>query len=291
MKDENTDNYYYQLVSHIRKFKGMNPPDSISACKTITIDGNFSDWANVTPVFKDAAGDVVNRNFQNVNGSAMLTTSSARNDIVESRVTYDSNNVYFYVKTLNNISTYTGTNWMLLFIDADRSKGTGWEGYDYVVNLGVTSASQTTLKQWTGSAWGNAVAITYKVVGNEMELSIPRSSVQMTSGTPEFYFHWADNPQQLNDITAFFTDGDSAPDRRFNYNFSTSKTVTLPETPYKTMTIPGTVEFEDFDNGGAGVAYADATFGNQGGAYRLNESVDIENTPGGGYDVTKTNTG
>ena len=133
--------------------------------------------------------------------------------------------IYFYVKTVDPISPCTDPNWMLLFIDGDRNKGTGWEGYDYVVNLGVTSATQTTLKQWTGSAWGNAVTVTYKVVGNEMELSIPRSSLLMTTGTPEFYFHWSDNPQQLNDISAFFTDGDSAPDRRFNYNFSTSKIV------------------------------------------------------------------
>ncbi len=289
MKDGNTDNFYYQTVSNIRKFKGMSAPQAFSSPATISIDGNFAEWAAVTPLFKDVAGDVQHRNFQNVLGTATLTNNTGRNDIIESRATYDANNIYFYVKTVDAISPSIDPNWMLLFIDADRNKGTGWEGYDYVVNLGVTSASQTTLKQWTGAVWGNAVSISYKVVGNEMELNVPRSSVGMSTATPEFYFHWADNPQQLNDITAFFTDGESAPDRRFNYNFSTSKIATLPETPYKTITIPGTVEFEDFDNGGALIAYADATIGNQGGAYRLNESVDIENTTGGGSDVTRTN--
>jgi len=289
MKGGYTDNYYYQMVSNIRKYKGMQTQEAASATQTITIDGTFNEWNTVSPVYKDPAGDTAHRNFLGSNNSTVYTNTTGRNDIIESRTTYDANNIYFYVKTVDPISPGTDPNWMLLFIDADRSKGTGWEGYDYVVNLGVTSASQTTLKQWTGSAWSNAVSILYKVAGNEMELSIPRSSVQMTTGTPEFYFHWADNSQQLNDISAFFTDGESAPDRRFNYNFSTSKIVTLPETTYKALTIPGTVEFEDFDNGGAGVAYADATLGNQGGAYRLNESVDIENTTGGGSDVTKTN--
>ena len=291
MKGGRTDNYYYQLISNIRKFKGMSAPQVFSTPTTMNMDGSFAEWANVTPIYQDPKGDTMHRNFAGYDPTTTFINNTGRNDIIESRTTYDANNIYFYVKTVDAISPSTDPNWMLLFIDADRSKGTGWEGYDYVVNLGVTSATQTTLKQWTGSAWGNTVSITYKVVGNEMELSIPRSLVQMTNGTPEFYFHWADNPQQLKDITAFFTDGESAPDRRFNYNFSTSKIVTLPETPYKTMVIPGTVEFEDFDNGGAGVAYADANLGNQGGAYRLNESVDIENTPGGGYDVTKTNTG
>jgi hypothetical protein len=59
-----------------------------------------------------------------------------------------------------------------------------------------------------------------------MEISIPRSALNMTDKTPEFYFHWADNPQHINDITAFFTDGESAPDRRFNYSFNHSDTTT-----------------------------------------------------------------
>ncbi|MBV5342394.1 hypothetical protein JZU68_01850, partial [bacterium] len=61
----------------------------------------------------------------------------------------------------------------------------------------------------------------------------------MDKVTPEFYFKWSDNPQNLTDVTAFFTDGDAAPDRRFNFNFSNSKIVTVPQTPYKTMNIPG----------------------------------------------------
>ncbi|MBC7745732.1 MAG: hypothetical protein H7096_11580, partial [Flavobacterium sp.] len=137
MKDGITDNYYYQLVSHIRRYKGMNAPEPISASKTVAIDGNFEEWMDITPVFKDAEGDVSIRNFKNVNNSAILTNTSARNDISESRATFDANNIYFYVKTAGGLTPSTDPNWMLLFIDADRNKGTGWEGYDYVVNLGV----------------------------------------------------------------------------------------------------------------------------------------------------------
>ena len=220
MKGGYTDNYYYQLVSHIRKFKGVSAPEAVSPSKTISIDGNLSDWSDVTPLYKDAPGDVVNRNFKNVNNSAILTNNTARNDIIESKTTYDATNLYFYVKTVANITPYTDPNWMLLFIDVDKNKATGWEGYDYVVNLGVTSSTQTTLKQWNGSSWANPVTITYSLSGNQMELIIPRTAVGLINSTPKFYFHWADNPQQLNDITGFFTDGESAPDRRFNYDFT-----------------------------------------------------------------------
>jgi phosphatidylserine/phosphatidylglycerophosphate/cardiolipin synthase-like enzyme/predicted Rdx family selenoprotein len=50
--------------------------------------------------------------------------------------------------------------------------------------------------------------------------------------------------------------------------------------------LPGTLEAENFDNGGSGVAYRDNTAGNSGGQYRSTD-VDVEGTSdtGGGYDV------
>jgi ketosteroid isomerase-like protein len=50
--------------------------------------------------------------------------------------------------------------------------------------------------------------------------------------------------------------------------------------------VPGTIEAEDFDAGGEGVAYHDATPSNAGGEYR-DTDVDIERTAdgGGGYNV------
>jgi phosphatidylserine/phosphatidylglycerophosphate/cardiolipin synthase-like enzyme len=50
--------------------------------------------------------------------------------------------------------------------------------------------------------------------------------------------------------------------------------------------LPSTkLEFENFDEGGANVAYFDLSSGNSGGKYRPTEDVDIESTPAGGYDV------
>jgi beta-glucosidase len=48
--------------------------------------------------------------------------------------------------------------------------------------------------------------------------------------------------------------------------------------------VPGTIQAEDFDNGGEGVAYHDTTSGNAGGQYRTTD-IDIEASGNGGYDV------
>jgi len=57
-------------------------------------------------------------------------------------------------------------------------------------------------------------------------------------------------------------------------------------TPYNgsPATVPGTIQAENFDNGGEGVAYHDDGPTNVGGVYRQT-GVDIEASAGGGYDV------
>src|SRR3989442_4427772 len=54
--------------------------------------------------------------------------------------------------------------------------------------------------------------------------------------------------------------------------------------------MPGIVQAENFDNGGNGVAYYDATPGNQGGQYRLDVDVDIM-AGNGGYVIGNFQTG
>src|SRR5437762_4552616 len=72
-------------------------------------------------------------------------------------------------------------------------------------------------------------------------------------------------------------------------------TGTVP-TPYTgtPIAVPGSFEAENFDLGGEGVAYHDNTPGNQGGAYRLTEDVDIvvsSDALGGVYVVNNFETG
>jgi glucose/arabinose dehydrogenase len=50
-------------------------------------------------------------------------------------------------------------------------------------------------------------------------------------------------------------------------------------------TIPGKIEIENFDTGGEGFAYHDASTGNAGNQYRTTEDVDLENCSEGGYNI------
>lgn len=60
-----------------------------------------------------------------------------------------------------------------------------------------------------------------------------------------------------------------------------------PQAPFdaEPLSIPGRIEAEAFDVGGAGVAYFDADPSNNGGALRPNEGVDIEASTPTGFNV------
>lgn len=285
MKDGYRDNYYMQMVQNIRRYKGIREHSIETAHTDISVDGNFSDWEQAGNEFLDAIGDTRHREH-NGYGGLKYTNNSGRNDIMSSKVALDADSLYFYVQTVYEMTSSEDPNWMLLFIDVDRNKGTGWEGYDYVINKGDISPTRSTLMQWTGLEWGNAISIPIAQAGTQMEISVLRSDLQLGTGTPEFYFKWADNPLHLEDISCFFNDGEAAPDRRFNYNFSSSGISVVEQSPFRDLDIPGTIELEDFDHGSAGLAYKDATVGNSGGAYRTDVSVDIGEKAENEYFIT-----
>lgn len=213
-----TDNFFYQLAAHLRLYKGMKKQEEASPSQKIKMDGQFDEWKNISPKFLDFEGELKNRDNEGAPLGTHYTNATARNDIVESRVSYDNKNIYFYVKTAVALTPWNNKNWMLLYIDSDCNKQTGWEGYDFIVNLDVISANKTTLKHYANGNWEAAANCTYKVTTNEMEIAVPANQLK-TGAKPQFYFHWTDNVQKLNDINEFFINGESAPERRYNYHY------------------------------------------------------------------------
>jgi len=50
-------------------------------------------------------------------------------------------------------------------------------------------------------------------------LSIPRQLLRKNGAVPAFDFHWADNIQSFGGVEELGINGDSAPNRRWNYRF------------------------------------------------------------------------
>ena len=219
MKGGHTDNYYYQMIDGIRRFKGVRPPEPSIGPKTIKIDGKFDDWAGVRPEYLDWAGDTEHRNSVGWGAANKYVNNTGRNDIVRTKVSYDGKYVYFYAETKDALTSYKNPSWMLLFIDADCDSSTGWHGYDCLVNKTVGPKISTPMKNTGAWNWNQARDVSYNVAGNKLEIRIPRRHLGLAGKPVKLDFHWADNIKQNDDIIEFAVSGDSAPDRRFNYHF------------------------------------------------------------------------
>lgn len=232
------DHFYNQMVSYIRKFKGMNTqtPSSgavVGAGKT----GKSIDWSAVTPVYRAYEGNTLHRDYDGYSGYH-YTNTTGRNDFVESRVTYDAENLYFMMETADNITPYTDAAWMRLFIDvAGVEDDKNWETFEYVVNRITPTADEAYLERSTGGwSWENVGSVKYIVNGNRMVITVPRAYLGIADEDFTVNFKWSDNMQTEGDIMDFYVSGDVAPGARFKYTF-TSVGLPSDETDTETTAI------------------------------------------------------
>jgi hypothetical protein len=212
------DDYFYQAVDFIRRYKGVRQIPAITP-RPIQIDGRFDDWRSVEPEYRDTIGDPVQRNHPGWGAAGPYVNTTGRNDLVAAKVSFDSQNVYFYVRTRQPITPPTDPNWMMLLIDADHNPATGWLGYDLIVNRAGIRPQLTTVERSLGKGyrWGSPVDVPYRVWGNELELAIPRAVLGIGKLPATIDFKWADNIQQTGQASDFTLNGDVAPNDRFNY--------------------------------------------------------------------------
>ena len=104
MEGGHTDNYYYQLVANIRRYKGQHAPEPASLEQTIDLKGSFAQWDAVTPEYCDHVDDTMHRNEPGNFQAGPYVDDTGRNDIVAAKVARDKNYVYFYVRTQNPLT-------------------------------------------------------------------------------------------------------------------------------------------------------------------------------------------
>jgi len=220
MKDGYTDNYYMQMAQNIRRYKGIRPIPELSGLLQVKVDGEFTDCEKVSVEYRDTAGDTFHRDYKGY-GGLQYKNDSGRNDIITSKVAVDDSNVYFYVETSGALTPHTGNNWMLLLIDADKKPDTGWYGYDYLINKKVVDQKTTTLMRYDPNSpdnpWVEQARLNYRYTNKALELAVPRELLGLKGLAFTFDFHWSDNPADLKDPISLCVNGDSAPNRRFNY--------------------------------------------------------------------------
>jgi hypothetical protein len=199
-----------QLVSNIRRYKGIQENSPLSKPKHIS---EFSDWKDVYPVYTDYIKDTQHRDHPGAQSrpETVYTNTTGRNDFHEMKVAQDKEQVYFYASTLDDISPDSGSSWMRLYLDLDRSHDTGWNGYDYRV------VSGNMLQKYADNQWEEVRELEYILEGNQLMIMVPKFIMDDNSDSLNFEFKWSDNMQDDLDPLDWYVNGDVAPGGRFNF--------------------------------------------------------------------------
>lgn len=197
------DYYYYQLVSNIRRFKGISN-------QTIENSGvkSYYHYTNSTYT-RDCDG------WKGLHYSE----DTMRNDFTRADVRNDNEYIYMTVYTKDKISPYTDNAWMRILFDTDKTGiSPNWEGFEYIINREKASPNTLTVEKsvggWNFEKTGSAE---YEVNGNKMTVKIPLSALGLDSNNVSFNFKLSDNMQTDGDIMDFYKSGDVAPGGRFTF--------------------------------------------------------------------------
>ncbi len=134
MRGGHSDDYYYQMVANIRRYKGVRKPIAASPPKTIRLDGSFRQWDAVQPEYRDDIGDTARRDHPAYNNFTRYVNATGRNDFVLLKVARDAQNLYFYARTKDPITPRTDPtpgprpptptpHWMMLFLSVNAGSG------------------------------------------------------------------------------------------------------------------------------------------------------------------------
>ena len=216
------DNYYYQMVQNVRRYKGSRPPETAFGQSTIDLDGSAVQWYTVGPEFRDVYGDTIKRDHVSNVGKLRYVNETGRNDILTAKVSSDNEYLYFMAECAADITPREGDNWMNLFIKSDNDDKTGWYGFDYIINRSGEGGKASVEKFKDGWEFEKVGDAEYKVDGKTIQIKIKASLIGYNGKF--FDFKWADNSVNDGEIMCFLDKGDAAPDARFCYRFTTEET-------------------------------------------------------------------
>ena len=220
---KNGDNFYMQLLSNVRKFKFTGKETAFDFPQMsidVTDENSLARWNYVYARYKDFSGEVTRRDHRNASATAVYTDESNRNDVTDIKVVHNAQNLYFYVKTKEDITVYNGTdeNWMNILISTGKNKG--FEGYDFVINRHPKAEGKTSVERSSGGYnWQAAGEADYRVYGNVIVYAVPLSSLGLTAENCAIEFKVTDNITKPYDILDYYVSGESAPIGRLSFSY------------------------------------------------------------------------
>ena len=210
------DAFYMQMINNIRRFKKATEYTKGVPPVTIDISAGIEQWEKVENIYLPQTEDNYSRNAYSYDNKIKYHTDPAENNITQVRVCHDENNIYFFIKTENDITkSKRRPGWMNVFISPGLPAKQGWEGYKFVVNRRCTGS----LDELNCS--GHTVTYTKTdivIEKNIMQIVIPRDFIGADS-VPGIYFKVADSVRDPFDISEYYVSGSVLPIGRLSWYY------------------------------------------------------------------------
>jgi hypothetical protein len=211
------DNYFMQLVSYVRRYKGA--PETPVYAPVESVDIPLAESLEASPARYDSFSDGDFHRHAEGQGGVIYTNYSQRNVIEEIGVKHDKDTLSFTIRTKEPLTDPLGAgSWMKIYLNT-----VGGEGYQYVLNHTTCRGGRTTLAKVTGKGDDltaenmNGVDIRYEVEGNLLRVNLPRAAVDLNYGYFTLWFKVGDSREAYNSVEDFYDKGDVAPLGRLNF--------------------------------------------------------------------------
>ena len=211
------DNYFMQLVSYVRKYKGTDETPVYPAVKNTGVEWRKS--FDASPAIYDCFLDGDMNRHAEGQGGVIYTNFTARNVMDKIGVMHDKDSITFTIRTKDMISDPLGAgSWMKIFLNVK-----GGESYQYVLNHHTRKDGTTTLGKIVGEGDDLTcmdvpdMLLRYEVRGDVMRISVPRSVIGLDHDNFTLWFKVADSREKYRNVEDFYDKGDVAPLGRLNF--------------------------------------------------------------------------
>lgn len=215
------DAFYLQLISNIRRYKGVTGTDvRRQTPKTIDLKGSVTQWNDVTYAQKHPDSKQIARSAYSISKTLRYSQAAPKNALNEVKVSYDADNVYFLIKSKLAWSDpkSTDSDWVNLYIGTGEPSEKGWNGYEYLVGSSF-SGGQVSVETLSSSFSKSEVGkVSYAKIANNLQISIPRSMIGL-SDAEGFYFKVTAGVENPSDILNTYTTGSAMPMGRLSYQY------------------------------------------------------------------------
>lgn len=211
------DAFYLQLIANIHRYKGITGEPMIYPPQAINQSMIDTQWKSVRYTVRNTDHRFMDRDAYGGAPTVRYVQAAPKDKLVEVKVSYDKENIYFLLKGKYKFSCNAGKeNWLNLLIGTGSPKSQGWESYNYIIgrNINRNSVSIELLtKDFSTCEKGKGRFIQE---ADTIQISLPRSILGLVR-EKQFYFKVAMGVSKPSDIMNYYTTGCAMPMGRLSY--------------------------------------------------------------------------